>query len=515
MFELGNPIHVFDYDKLTNGKLTLTLSKGEEKFVSVDNKAYSLPKDAIIFKSGNEVVDLCGIKGGLNSGISNSTKNVLILVAIYDGVYIRKVCQKLKLFSEASHIFERGANAGGTIDALKRVVSLTQKLAGGAVASDLIDKKEFKFEPWKLTLSLNKLEKVLGVTLPTKTVLNLLSRLNLNPVQKKESIICTIPTYRGDLKIEEDLIEEVARLYGYNNFPLTLPEAKLPVKKMPYFYDWKWEIKLKNLMKAAGYTEALTLSLISEDLINSVNLEQATHIRLANPVSRDYEFMRTSLLPSLLEGVKLNSKEQRIKLFEFNKVYLGSLGKTKEPQMLSGVEVGGNYETLKGMIDLLCERLNFQNISIENVEGKNFWHPAKTAILKYKELIVGTFGALSPQVLENLGIKQSVYAFELDSEKLKQASQSIVFKPLPKYPPQIEDITFILPEETYVLDINHEIAKSNPLISSVSYSEKFKNAYTFRIEYKHPDRTLTDSEVEEARKAAIKAIEKKFNGKVK
>ena len=189
--------------------------------------SYKLPKDAIIIRDAERLIDLAGIKGGLNSGIKDSTKNIFLHVTIDNPALVRRASSALGLRSDASAIYERGPDKGGTIQAIKRAAGLILELAGGSVASDIIDLKKQEFKPQKLELSLEKMERVLGILIPSPEAVKILDRLELNPQKTKEGIVCEIPTYRGDIKIEEDLIEEVARIYGYNKFPRTLPSQKL------------------------------------------------------------------------------------------------------------------------------------------------------------------------------------------------------------------------------------------------------------------------------------------------
>ena len=246
MFELGNPIHAFDYDKIKDHVMIVEKAKGTELFKSVDGISYHLPKDAVIIKDNERIIDLCGIKGGFNSGTFEDTKTIFIRVPVEDPILIRKASQALNLRSEASSIFERGVNAGGTIDTLKRCVDLVLETAGGEIASNLYDLKISDFSPWNVNLNIERLNKILGIEIPKNKVIDILDSLNLSPVITKGFIECTIPTYRNDLKTEEDLIEEVARIYGYNNFPKTIPTGEIPIILVPYFKDYKIEEKSKK-----------------------------------------------------------------------------------------------------------------------------------------------------------------------------------------------------------------------------------------------------------------------------
>ena len=246
MFELGIPLHAFDYDQIIGHEMTVEKAIGGEQFTSVDEKSYHLPKNAIIIKDKERIIDLAGIKGGLNSGITDNTKYVFLHVTIDDPILIRKASIALSLRSDASAIYERGVDKGGTLKTLARAAQLVIELAGGNIASKVYDLKkpaslqgEQEFEPWKLNLRIDRLNKILGIEIPQKKIVSILESLNLNPTIKSNVITCLIPTYRNDLTIEEDLIEEVARIYNYNNFPKTIPFGQIPTLKVPYFKDYK------------------------------------------------------------------------------------------------------------------------------------------------------------------------------------------------------------------------------------------------------------------------------------
>jgi len=511
MFELGIPMHAFDYDEIKGNIMSLELSKGGEKFTSVDEITYELPKDAMIIKDSERIIDLIGIKGGANSGISEKTKNVLLHVTIDNPVLIRRTSQKLGLRSEASAIYERGPDKGGTLNSLKRAYFLLTKYANAVLASKVYDLKEKEFSPWKLKLNLDKLYKVLGLKIPKEKVVEILSSLGLSPKLSKNNIVCTIPTYRGDLKIEEDLIEEIARFYGYNNFPKTLPAGQVSSIKVPYYYDRNFELELKNLMVSAGFHEVFTLSLVSSDLIKQTLLKPEDHIKLSNPVSSEYEYLRISIIPSLLSALKLNPNEPSFKIFEYNKVYFEVSEKPLEKYMLSALEKNTDFRSLKGTIDLILEKLNIVNYEVKpQVAKSNFWHPTKSGVIEIKGEIIGNFGEIHPLVLENLKIKDSVFAFEFDVSSLRNSQGKKQFKDISNYPPQVEDLTLILPERIRVGDVIKKIKSLDDKIFSVFLKDLYKNAYTFRIYYQDFEKTLTDSEVKAIRNKILDNLKKEF-----
>lgn len=493
MFELGNPLHAFDYERIGGLQMHIEQAKGGEEFTSVDGISYHLPKGAVIVRDSEEVIDLCGIKGGYNSGIYDDTKILFLWAPVENPVLIRKTSQALSLRSEASSIFERGVNAGGTIDALKRAVDLISEITGGEIASNLYDlyekdiaasgKNKQRFTPWKLSLHLNRLAFILGIKISDKQVVELLDRLNLSPKQTGNGIETTIPTYRNDLQIEEDLIEEVARLYGYNNFPKTLPIGEIPTQTVPYFKDYRLDEKVKNILIAAGFSEIYTYSLISEKDLEENNISSEAVLRTDNPVSQEYEYLRPTLKINLRKAMKQNKPLTKdLNLFELGKVYMGkTLDTYNETYYLSGISSKKNFYEVKGILERI-----YQTAGIKENPGQYI-----------KVLNEGVF-------------------FELPySELLTKAAIQKTFIPVPKYPPIIEDISLIIPEDLPIGTIIHEIKSQSPLISEVSLLDQYKDTKTFHIIYQDPEKNLTGEEVGEIRKKVLIHLEKKFKVKFK
>ena len=483
MFELGNPIHAFDYDRIEGKIMTVHETKGGEEFKSVDGISYRLPKGAVVISDKEKIIDLCGIKGGFNSGTFEKTKNIFIRVPAETPQLIRRASQSLGLRSVASSIFERGVNAGGTIDALKRTVDLILEHAGGEVASELFDLKSEKFEPWKLKLRIGRLNQILGIEIPVNQILSILENLSLSPKLLKEEVECTIPTFRNDLKIEEDLIEEIARLYNYNKFPKTIPQGEIPIEPIPYFKDYKLDEKFLQIFRAAGFSQIYTYSLISEeDLVdNGINPESV--LRVDNPVSIEFEYLRPTLKANLRNAIKINKPYfKKINLFELGKVYVGSsLDKANEKYVLSGLTNNKDFAQIKGLLERLFKEVGVKEDANQFIE----------------DLDEGIF-------------------FEVDySELLKRVNTNKKFKPLPKYPPVIEDISLILNENINSGDLIEEIRKQSSLIVDVSLLDQFENSRTFHVIYQDPNKNLASEEVSRVRGKIIAYLEKKFEAKLK
>jgi phenylalanyl-tRNA synthetase beta chain len=508
MYELGIPMHAFDYDEIKEFEMTVQKSLGGEDFVSVDGEAYKLPKDAIIIKDARRLIDLAGIKGGQNSGIKESTRNVFLHVTINNPVLVRRASLALALRSDASAIYERGPNKGGSVDSLKRALALILEMAGGEVASDLIDLKKNEFKSWDIKLGIERLNNILGITIPEKEVMGILERLLLSPNKVKDGIICTIPTYRGDIKIEEDLIEEVARIYGYNKFPKTLPKGSASPETIAYGSDDSVKKVLREVLISSGYLEVMNLSLISTDLIEQSLLDPKDHTTIQNPVSLDYEHLRTSLLPSLISAIKIN-QDSEVKLFEIDKIFPNEIYK------ISGIAKGVAFRVFKGVIDLILARLNIPDYKIDFETREAIWHPFKSATITVKNDVVGSFGEVSPQVISNFALKDTLFAFELDELVLKKYSRKVVYKPVAEFPPQIEDLTLTFPAKTRVGEVIKTIISTDLNISKTELKDVFKDSFTFRIWYQSSKKTLDNKQVKEIRDKILKVVKSKFGGVLK
>lgn len=527
MFELGNPLHAFDYDKLSPKQMLIQKAKGGERFESVDEISYTLPRDAIIIKdSPDRVIDLCGIKGGLNSGVSQTTRTVFLHAPTHPPALIRRASQALSLKSEASTIFERGLDVGGVANSLKRATNLMLELAEGEIASDLIDLKKKSFKPWTLNLSHQKLEKVLGIQLTLKEVVNILEGLELktktlNPKKKECVYQVLVPTFRGDLKIEEDLIEEVARIYGYNRFPLTLPAGEIPTEKIPYHKDYFGENSVRNFLKGVGFTEIYTYSLVSKKALENAGIKPRDLLSVTNPVSSEFKYLRPSLIPGLLSAVVLNQPNfLEIKIFEMGRVYTGNPKIPNEPLLLTGVATGEVFYKVKGVIEALLEEMRIKGIFVPisklKTQNSNVWHPARSALIRSKSTVIGTLGEVHPQILNNFGIEQRVIVFDLDFNQLvKLATAQKTYQPIPKYPPVVEDLTFKVEPQVLTGDLIAVIKSISPLIRQADFINAYQNFQTFRVTYQNPQKTLTEKEIHAVRNKIQEELQKTFRATLK
>lgn len=502
----GGLLHAFDYDKIKNHQMNIELSKGGEKFRSLDGIDYILPKNAIIIKDSEKIIDLLPLKGGENTSSTFETKNVLLHSVIADPVLTRKTSQSLKFKSDSSSIAEKGLDPNGTIIALNHALSLILELAGGRTASDIIDNKEKEFIPSNVSLNPERLKKVLGISITKNEVFNILDKLNLSPKLIKNEIICIIPTYRLDLKIEEDIIEEVARIYGYNLFPKSLPKNPPSVKTIAYQFSDEIEKKVKNILVGTGFSETYTYSLISKNLINLLSLNLKNAVKIENPVSLEFEYLRPLIVGNLLEAIKLNqSNFEKISLFELGRVYLKN-DLYSEINMLSIIANTGLFHDFKGVLELIFERLGINNIHYSNLKNNelNFLDQNQKAAIFLRDKYLGYFGKISLQTSNTFGIKSDILSAELNFDLLKENISIVKFKEIGLYPATIEDLTITLKEKSQVGDIIKKIYSADSLIKKVEIISEFENNITFRIYFQSAERNLTKKDTLEILKELSK-----------
>lgn len=483
MFELGIPLHAFDYDQIQGHEFFVEKAKGKERFTTVDNATYTLPKDAIIIKDKNRIVDLVGIKGGLNSGISSKTKRILLQTSYDNPVLIRRASQALSLRSDASTILEKGVDKNGMMGALSRSVELILKIAGGEIASEVIDLQKEKICPWNVSLRINRTRDFLGIDIQEKEILRILTSLGFEPQKKNEAIIATVPTYRNDIQIEEDLLEEVARHYGYNAFPITLPQGTISTKPISYAKPALLDEKIKHLMVASGFSEIYTYSLVSEALLKKYRVNPDTCLRVDNPVSREYEYLRPNLFMQATEALNQNKPNANvIELFEVGKVYKGRHLKEKaEEYALCAISNTKSYLAMKGVLQRL-----YQDLGIKE------------------------------SVSHNPIMGEGIAWFEVPLSSLyKKASLKKTFIPVPVFPPIVEDLSIVASQKVKTEKLIEAIKKQSGLIEDVLLLDRFEDTRTFHIIYQSRKRNLTTEEVAKIREKTLSYLKKTFRARLK
>ncbi len=523
MIELGQPMHTFDYDKIKKSKIILRESKSEEQIVTIDGKKRSLPQGTIVIEDGDKrIIDLCGILGGANSEVDENTKRVLLFIQTYDPAKIRQTCQKLSFRTEAASRFEKGIDPEGVLPAMRRAINLFKENCHASVASNLIDIYPNKPKIKKVTLSQNKLQEITGIKIDINESQKILNDLNFKTIIKQNQIEVIVPHWRNDdINIPEDLIEEIARIYGYNNFPNNLFIGNISQEEEKETFVW--QDKVKNLLKDLGFNETYNYSMISQKLLEKTKIESSDYIQIANPLSEE-ALMRPSLIPAILEVISKNQKyQENIKVFELANVYL-PISKDRLPKEDLTLTIASNQDdfySLKGILEVLLSELNIKNYKFKPYElektayGKIFKHNKLAEVIINKEPL-GIIGEVNQDIISKFNIKRKIIILDIEFNQLLKYANSIKeYKAIPKYPAIIEDLTFIVDKKVFINDLIELIKSSSLIIKTVELVDSFKDNYTFRITYQDDKKTLTDKEVKKVRNKIIKTFKDKFEIKLK
>ncbi|MCX7846050.1 MAG: phenylalanine--tRNA ligase subunit beta [Dictyoglomaceae bacterium] len=523
MFETGQPLHAYDFDLLIGNKLIARRAKSGEKIILINGEEKILDESILVIADSEKPVGIGGIMGGKETEISDKTKNVLLEAANFNPINIRRSARKLGLRTEASLRFERGVDIHQTPKILERAGQLIKDIAKGKLISGKIDiHRELPSEN-KVFLRPLRVNKVLGTELKEEEIVNQLLRIGFQVISHNPILEVKIPSYRQDIKEEIDLIEEIARFYGYNNIP-TLPIQKGIIVE-PSLEEELIEKKIKNILTSIGLTEVINYSFISlKDYENSGILDIEpfnNYIYLSNPLSEENSILRTSLLPGLLKVAQINSNKQKkdIFIFEIGKIFLKEDKKYKEEKHL-GVLLSGewflsswnissdilkvDFYDLKGIFENILEEIWGEELNIEK-GNFTFLHPARQGIILIKDKTVGFIGEVNPLIIQNYDLRERVYYGEINLELLPNIKERPKFKPLPLYPGVKRDLALLVPEKIPAKDVEKLIKESSGetlysiKLFDVYQGEKIEKGYkslAFSLFFLSLDHTLTDKEVD-------------------
>jgi phenylalanyl-tRNA synthetase beta chain len=506
----GMPSHIFDFDKLASQKLIIRESIKGEEITTLDNQKNKLNGGDIIIEDGaGRIVDLCGVMGGTVAEVDLHTKNILLIVPTFNASKIRRTSLYLQKRTLASQILEKQPDRELNLPILMKAIQLFKERTGARVSSAVFDSQPLSEKPKEINLNINWANNLIGINIPEKTISKILESLGFIVRNKNENeIICTVPSWRYfDINIKEDLVEEIARVFGYSKLPAILPYVNLsPEPKNPLL---RTEVVVKNFLSCQGFNEVYNSSLVSGDLITKTDLDITQHLKLTNALSVEYEYLRTSLVPSILQNIKNNQgkSEEPFYLFELSNIYQ-KIG-DKLPKERSNVCLASTIDYLhtKGYLESLLSHLNLKNYKFAtSIKTPEYFVTANTSTIMANKQILGFIGTIKPAILRRLGITSSPTVVELSTEVLVDSIQNnYVFKPISGYPAVIETMT--IKSNAGVGDIIEKITASSKLISSVSYTKSYENNHTFKITFSSFEKNLTQLEVNEIKKS----IQSHFN----
>lgn len=518
MLETGQPLHAFDLDKI--GSIVVRPAVKGEKIISLDDEKYDLDKNVLIIADQKDPLAIAGIKGGKKAEIGPNTKTIVLESASFDYLAIRETSRKLKLQTDASFRFEHGLDPNLAEFALQRLAGLIQETAGGRATKDIIDIYPQKVLPKRIKLDLSYTQRLLGIEITVKEMIKILESLELKIIAQKQNkeLLVEVPTFRLDILIPEDLIEEIGRLYGYENIKAVFPAtALIPPKKNEAVF---WENKVKEILTAAGFSETYNYSFNSEEQINDF---QSSGVEVKNPVSIEQKYLRPSLIPNLLKAVEKNLDYfNEIKIFELGTTFHKTANAPIEKKMLTAVIVQKTgkpeqFYQLKGMADLLLNKLGITDVwySEHQPARSGIWHSRKCAEIKVGNRTIGFLGEISPQFLATLKIKANMAVFDLDFQALEKAAlEECAYRPISRFPATVRDIAILVPKTVKIIDVLNEINISGgQLVRDVDIFDIYegisevKKNLAFHIIYQADDRTLTAKEVDEIQNKIITALE--------
>lgn len=489
MIETGQPLHAFDFEKISEGRMEINLSQGNEKLTTLDGVSRVLPEDAIIIKDEEKVYDLAGIMGGLNSEVDSKTKTIVLQGAIFDKILIRRASKKIGLTTEASYRYERGVDWQGTTQAVDRATSLVLESCPKAKASKLFDFQFSKKNKTEISLNKYDVNRLIGLKIDEETIQKLLKRLEFKVTKKP--LVFSVPSYRNDdIKIWQDLAEELARLYGYEKISKTELIPKSGVK-LPFQFEKRESIK--NKLKAIGFSEIRTFALVSGQLLSKLGFDLRKCIKIANPLSEDSEFLRPTLLAGLIQSIARNPWAPEVAVFEIGKVFSLS----KESWQL-GIAQTGNSIKLSDLLSKLGIKEQAQKVSPEILGHYKIRRSVEYWLIDLKNF------PWKSQEQKNIGLKETIYT------------------PFSKFPPTVRDLAFISSGDLRTEKIAIEIKSISKKILLVELfdeyrSEKFGNKknLAFHIWFQEIGSPIEGKTVDKIILEIIKDVEVKFDAKLR
>ncbi|MEK7452636.1 MAG: phenylalanine--tRNA ligase subunit beta [Patescibacteria group bacterium] len=533
MFLMGQPMHAFDLDKLKEGEIIVAKSKKDEVIEVLGGDKYILDDSILTIRGKDGLLAIAGIKGGVKAEIDANTKNIILESAYFEPINIRQTSKKLNLRTDSSMRFENELHQTICKDALEFLAGIILDVAGGSVVSGVIDTGVDKYEKTKIIFSIKEIKDVIGIDISEKDILVILKRLGFFVVKsvKKDIFIADVPFERLDVLLKEDLAEEVARVYGYENINSRPIEAELyPAERNDeYFYS----DSTKNILVGLGLTDVYNYSFIGRKEIALFNDQYNDLVSILKPLSLDKKFLRPTLLFHLLNNIYENLKHQKhIRLFEIGKVF--SYSKSNgllEKNMLAGVlayktkrQDGAEvFYELKGILEIFFEKLGIADISIDALKNDSsyshsaFWHSGRIAEVSIGNIVVGVVGEISHSILNKMNIDTRVSAFDLDFSKIiKMVDEKYEYKAISKFPATTRDIAILTESDARIGDVQDLIERvGGSLLVDVDlfdiYDDNNTNALfgkslAFHLIFQSQEKTLLDKDVDSIMERIVKSL---------
>ncbi|ERI90797.1 phenylalanine--tRNA ligase, beta subunit [Clostridiales bacterium oral taxon 876 str. F0540] len=533
MIELGQPMHAFDRREITSNTIVVERAQENERFTTLDEVERVLNPEVLNIKDGSRTIGLAGIMGGLNSEVKEDTKEIIFECANFDGTNIRVSSKALGIRTEASSRFEKDIDPNLVETAMNRACSLIEQLGAGEVMQGTIDIYPEVLKTKTIEVSSAWMNKFLGTDIEVEKMKEYLDRLELSTSISDDILVINVPTFRSDVNIKEDVAEEVARIYGYNNIPTTVMNSVSlnggKTKKQ------KLEEKIIGVLTGSGLNESISYSFVSPKVFDKIILPQDSELRktvtIKNPLGEDFSIMRTTSIPSMMEALSRNysRSNEEARLFEIGKVYIPNEDSNKLPNEKNIITIGMygkmDYFELKGIVENIVDTLGLSNLSFLREEGNPTFHPGKTAVLYSKKEHVGILGEIHPDVNDNYGIEERCYVAVLDLDVLiKLTNTDKRYKALPKYPAVTRDLAVLVDESILVQQIEDIIKKQGSnMLESVRLFDVYKGSQipenkksvAYSLTYRLENKTLTDAEVNKVHDKILRSLEHQLGAELR
>jgi phenylalanyl-tRNA synthetase beta chain len=524
LYETGQPMHAFDFDKLEGGKIIVRRAKKGEHITTIDGVKRDLDPSILIIADSKKPVAIAGIMGGIDTEVTDQTKNILLESAYFDPVIIRRASRKLGLSTESNYRFERKVDNNNVLFASCRAAYLLSQFCKAKVEDFCIDINYLKEKVKKIQISADGYERLIGTRVSASKMKSLLTPLGfrVSKAKKKETLSVLVPSFRSDVNLEEDLIEEIARVEGFSLIEDALPPIKAHINSA-CTDQYLAKAKLRQILVNQGINEIVSLTLMSDKSLDDAYISKDKRVSLVNPLSLEQAVLRSSMLPSTLKVINtnLNRKVKDIKVFEIGNIYQKNSNKFQETECLCIALTGNIYSDwkihnikttfydLKGVVENILDSFNIQNYKLEP-KSIGFFDPEQSAIIKVKDKVLVEIGKISKKVQKNFDLTDDVYFAQIPIDNLILfEKKDYRYTQVPKFPSVIRDIAIVVDKNVKAQSAIEVITQiAGKLATNIELFDVYtgnqvppnKKSLAFSIEYQSPEATLTEEQVSKVHK---------------
>ncbi|MDD3362884.1 MAG: phenylalanine--tRNA ligase subunit beta [Hespellia sp.] len=525
MAEYGQPMHAYDLATIAGSQIVVKTAEKDQKFTTLDGEERVLDDTVLTICDGEKAVGIAGIMGGENSMITDQVETMLFEAACFNGTNIRKSSKKIGLRTDASGIFEKGLDPNNAAQAIERACQLVEEMGAGEVVGGMVDVYLKKKEPVRVAFDADKINQLLGTDIAEEDMIGYFKKIDLEYDADTKEVIA--PTFRHDLFCLADLAEEVARFYGYDNIPTTLPSGEATTGKISF--KLRIEAVARDIAEFCGFSQGMTYSFESpkvfEKLLLPENDELRKAIAIKNPLGEDFSIMRTSSLNGMLTSLatNYNRRNKGVKLYELGNVYLPKelpLNELPDERMkfTLGMYGDGDFFNMKGVVEEFLEKVGMKKTETYDPNaGKSFLHPGRQANIIYDGSVIGFLGEVHPQVADNYGIGERAYIAVIDMPQVVElATFDRKYEGIAKYPAVSRDISMVMPKEILVGQVEEIIAqRGGKILESYSLFDLYEGtqikagfkSVAYSVVFRAKDRTLEESDVSAAMKKILNGLE--------